>query len=94
MVVFVPLRSTARPTTDSSPAKAVRQRSYESTAVSGAPGALSASFRPRPRKGVTDSVSKKTSFVLAGDSPGSKLDKARSLGIEVINENELQQRLK
>ncbi|NUQ11800.1 MAG: NAD-dependent DNA ligase LigA [Gemmatimonadaceae bacterium] len=42
---------------------------------------------------VTDSVSKKTSFVLAGDNPGSKLDKARSLGIEVIDENELRRRL-
>jgi len=32
------------------------------------------------------SVSKKTDFVLAGENPGSKLDKARKLGIEVIDE--------
>ena len=43
---------------------------------------------------VTDSVSKKTSFVLAGESPGSKLEKARSLGVEVIDEAELLRRLK
>jgi len=43
---------------------------------------------------VTDSVSKKTTFVLAGDSPGSKLEKARSLGVEIIDENELNRRLK
>ena len=42
---------------------------------------------------VADSVSKKTSFVLAGDSPGSKIDKARSLGVEVIDEAELRRRL-
>jgi DNA ligase (NAD+) len=42
---------------------------------------------------VTDSVSKKTNFVLAGDSPGSKLEKARNLGVEVIDENELKKRL-
>ncbi len=34
------------------------------------------------------SVSKKTSFVIAGESAGSKLDKAKSLGVEVIDENE------
>jgi len=38
---------------------------------------------------VTDSVSKKTSYLVLGDSPGSKLDKAQSLGVKVINEAEL-----
>ncbi len=32
------------------------------------------------------SVSKKTSFVLAGENPGSKLDKAKSLNIRIISE--------
>lgn len=37
---------------------------------------------------VTGSVSKKTDFVLAGENPGSKLDKAKELGIRVVDENE------
>ena len=34
----------------------------------------------------TGSVSKKTSIVLAGESAGSKLDKARELGVRIIDE--------
>jgi DNA ligase (NAD+) len=42
---------------------------------------------------VTSAVTKKTHFVVAGDSPGGKLDKARALGIETIDEDELRRRL-
>ena len=42
---------------------------------------------------VTASVSKKTSFVVAGTEAGSKLTKAQSLGVEVIDEAEFLRRL-
>ncbi|HZO99835.1 MAG TPA: NAD-dependent DNA ligase LigA [Terriglobia bacterium] len=38
---------------------------------------------------VTGSVSKKTDYVVVGSDPGSKLDKARSLGVKTIDEAEL-----
>ena len=42
---------------------------------------------------VTSGVSKKTDFVVAGESPGSKLAKAEQLGVEVIDEDEFLRRL-
>jgi DNA ligase (NAD+) len=42
---------------------------------------------------VTGSVSKKTSVVVAGEEAGSKLEKARELGVEVWTESRLFERL-
>ncbi len=42
---------------------------------------------------VASSVSKKTSFVVAGESPGTKLAKAETLGVEVVDEAEFARRL-
>jgi DNA ligase (NAD+) len=38
---------------------------------------------------VTDSVSKKTSYLVLGESPGSKYEKAQALGVKIIGEDEL-----
>jgi len=38
---------------------------------------------------VTDSVSKKTSYLVLGEAPGSKAEKARALGIEILDEDGL-----
>lgn len=38
---------------------------------------------------VTDSVSKNTGYLVLGENPGSKFEKAKSLGVKIIDENEL-----
>jgi DNA ligase (NAD+) len=43
---------------------------------------------------VTSSVSKKTDFVVVGENPGSKYDKAVQLGVETIDEGAFLKRLK
>jgi DNA ligase (NAD+) len=43
---------------------------------------------------VTSSVSKKTDFVVVGENPGSKYDKAVQLGVETIDEAEFLKRIK
>ncbi|MFN0070347.1 MAG: BRCT domain-containing protein [Chloroflexota bacterium] len=39
---------------------------------------------------VTDSVSKKTSYLLVGENPGSKVRKAQQLGTPIIGEDEFE----
>ncbi len=39
---------------------------------------------------VSSSVSKKTSYVLAGENPGSKFDKASTLGVIILNEGDFE----
>jgi DNA ligase (NAD+) len=43
---------------------------------------------------VAGSVSKKTDFVVAGEDAGSKLDKARALGVQILEEKEFTAMLK
>ncbi len=37
---------------------------------------------------ISESVSKKTSYVVAGSDPGSKFNKAKELGVKILNEKE------
>ncbi|MGH2784975.1 MAG: NAD-dependent DNA ligase LigA [Actinomycetota bacterium] len=75
--------------------KAVRQTELTGKAVV-MTGGLSEMTRDEAREAlkeagakVTDSVSKKTDLVIVGENPGSKADKAVSLGVPTIDEKEL-----
>lgn len=43
---------------------------------------------------ITESVSSKTTFVVAGENPGSKLEKAKKLGVTILGEQEFLKMLK
>lgn len=62
---------------------------------------ITGSFTFKTRNEITDllesmgakcssSVSKNTDYLILGENPGSKLDKAKSLGVAIIEENELE----
>ena len=59
-------------------------------------GRLEALTRPQAEErlrqagaNVTGSVSKKTSYVVAGEDAGSKADRARELGVPIISEHDM-----
>jgi len=43
---------------------------------------------------ISESVSKKTSFVVVGEDPGSKYDKAKKLGVEILDEEQFLKKIK
>ena len=43
---------------------------------------------------VSESVSSKTTYVIAGENPGSKLDKAQKLGVKVLDEEKFKELMK
>ena len=43
---------------------------------------------------VASTVTKKTDFVVVGENPGSKFDRARQVGVETIDEPEFLKRLR
>ncbi|MBO8595501.1 NAD-dependent DNA ligase LigA, partial [Staphylococcus aureus] len=43
---------------------------------------------------ISESVSKKTSYVVAGENPGSKIDKAQKLGVAILDEQKFLNLLK
>ena len=63
-------------------------------------GALSQMTRPEASERiktlggrVTSTVSQKTDFLIAGDSPGSKYDRAKQLGVSILTEEEFLEKL-
>jgi DNA ligase (NAD+) len=40
------------------------------------------------------SVSKKTDFLVVGEEPGSKLDKAKEFGVSILNESDFEKMLR
>lgn len=42
----------------------------------------------------SSSISKKTDFLISGEEPGSKLEKAKKLGVKIVNENEFKKIVK
>ena len=63
-------------------------------------GALSRMTRPEASERiktlggrVTSTVSQKTDFLIAGDSPGSKFDRANQLGVAILTEEEFLEKL-
>ena len=37
---------------------------------------------------ITESISAKTNYVVAGENPGSKYERAKALGVKIIDEKE------
>ncbi len=76
-------------------------KEFQTSGISGKAFVITGTLEKYPRKDleklikesggkVSSSVSKKTNYLIVGDSPGSKLQKAMELGVDVINESEFE----
>ena len=81
---------------DDSPAPDISQESFFTGKTFVLTGALSQMARSEASKKInacggktTSSVTSKTDYVIAGESPGSKYDRAVELGVEILTEEEL-----
>lgn len=76
-------------TPDKAPEGKLAGRSFVVTGTLGAMSREEAHDKIRALGGnISSAVSSKTSFVIAGDNPGSKYDKAKKLGVKILSEKE------
>lgn len=86
----VGVNTTAKPATPTNPDSAIGGKTFVITGTLPTMSRAEAQEYIEQRGGkVSGSVSKKTDYLVAGESAGSKLDKAKALGIEIIDEETL-----
>ncbi|MEO8439552.1 MAG: NAD-dependent DNA ligase LigA [Spartobacteria bacterium] len=85
------LRLTSEPKKEAPDGSKIKGTTWVITGTLGQPREVIAEQIVQQGGKVTGSVSKKTNFVLAGEEAGSKLEKAKKLGVRILNEQEFRE---